>query len=123
MSWPYHKSSAHLLDRQVDAVIVVCSSYVPVPSVSAAVVNHFKMKSSVLAYNLSGQGCAASIISVDLAKELLQVCISCKPCASFVAEEPDHPILGSFLPLCVRNRHNFALHRHDPHSIPEQTNP
>ena len=58
---------------QVDAVIVVCTSYVPTPSVSAAIVNHFKMKSSVLAYSLSGMGCAASIIAIDLAQELLQV--------------------------------------------------
>ena len=37
------------------------------------VVNHFKMRSSIIAYNLSGMGCSAGIISIGLAQELLQV--------------------------------------------------
>ena len=58
---------------QIDAVIVNCTSFNPVPSLAAAVINHFKMRSTVLAYNLAGMGCAASVIAVDLAQELLQV--------------------------------------------------
>jgi predicted naringenin-chalcone synthase len=34
--------------------------------------NKFKMRSGVRTYNLSGQGCSASLLSVDLASELLQ---------------------------------------------------
>lgn len=60
---------------QIDAVIVNCTSYNPVPSLSAAVINHFGMKPTVLGYTLSGMGCAASVIAVDLAQELLQVSI------------------------------------------------
>ena len=58
---------------QVDAVIVNCTSFNPVPSLSAAVINHFRMKSTTLGYSLSGMGCSASIIAIDLAQELLQV--------------------------------------------------
>ena len=50
-----------------------CSLFNPTPSLSAMIVNHFKMKSSVVSYNLSGMGCSAGVISISLAKELLQV--------------------------------------------------
>ncbi|KAK9814048.1 hypothetical protein WJX73_010547 [Symbiochloris irregularis] len=56
----------------IGAVIINCSSFNPVPSLAASVINQFKMKPSVLGYNLSGMGCAASVIAVDVAQELLQ---------------------------------------------------
>lgn len=58
---------------QIDGVICHCTAFNPVPSMSAAVVNHFKMRYDILSYNLAGMGCAASIIAVDLAKELIWV--------------------------------------------------
>lgn len=45
----------------------------PTPSLTSMVVNRYKMKSSVLTYNLAGMGCSAGLISIDLAKDLLQV--------------------------------------------------
>jgi hypothetical protein len=71
---------AQLLDktgvkpREVDALITNCCTFNPVPSLSAAVVNHFKFKQSVKTYHLGGMGCAASVIAMDLAHELLQAC-------------------------------------------------
>ncbi|CAL5229859.1 g13269 [Coccomyxa viridis] len=62
-----------LKPRQVDILIVNCSLFNPTPSLSAMIVNHFKMKSSIVSYNLSGMGCSAGVISISLAKELLQV--------------------------------------------------
>ena len=35
------------------------------------VAHHFKMRSDLLTYNLSGMGCSAGLISIDLAKRLL----------------------------------------------------
>ncbi len=58
---------------QVDILIVNCSLFNPTPSLSAMIVNHFKMKSNVVSYNLSGMGCSAGVIAISLAKELLQV--------------------------------------------------
>ncbi len=58
---------------QVDIVIVNCSLFNPTPSLSAMIVHHFKMRPNVITYNLSGMGCSAGIISIGLAKELLQV--------------------------------------------------
>ncbi|KAK9813969.1 hypothetical protein WJX73_007415 [Symbiochloris irregularis] len=57
---------------QIDAVIVHCTSFNPVPSLAACVLNHFHMKHTTLAYTLSGMGCAASVVAIDLAQELLQ---------------------------------------------------
>jgi len=57
----------------VDILIVNCSLFNPTPSLSAMIVNHFKMASNVVSYNLSGMGCSAGVISVSLARELLQV--------------------------------------------------
>ncbi|OWM71622.1 hypothetical protein CDL15_Pgr005809 [Punica granatum] len=35
------------------------------------VVNHYKLRSNILSYNLGGMGCSAGLISIDLAKQLL----------------------------------------------------
>lgn len=70
-AWPVCSAISVL---QVDILIVNCSLFNPTPSLSAMIVNHFKMKSSVVSYNLSGMGCSAGVISISLAKELLQVC-------------------------------------------------
>ena len=43
----------------------------PPPPSSAAVVNKFKMRKDVRTFNLSGMGCAGSIIATDLARDIL----------------------------------------------------
>jgi 3-ketoacyl-CoA synthase len=58
--------------EDIDILIVNCSLFNPTPSLSSMIVNHFKMKSSIRTYNLSGMGCSAGLISIDLAKDLLQ---------------------------------------------------
>ena len=57
---------------QVDGLIVNCTAFNPTPSLSAAVVNHFKFKSSIRTFNLSGMGCAASVIAIDMAQRHAQ---------------------------------------------------
>lgn len=37
------------------------------------IVNHFKMRTNIMTYNLSGMGCSAGVISIGLAQQLLQV--------------------------------------------------
>eukprot|EP00179_Madagascaria_erythrocladioides_P007720 CAMPEP_0198309954 /NCGR_PEP_ID=MMETSP1450-20131203/2173_1 /TAXON_ID=753684 ORGANISM="Madagascaria erythrocladiodes, Strain CCMP3234" /NCGR_SAMPLE_ID=MMETSP1450 /ASSEMBLY_ACC=CAM_ASM_001115 /LENGTH=572 /DNA_ID=CAMNT_0044012739 /DNA_START=167 /DNA_END=1885 /DNA_ORIENTATION=- len=65
---------ANGLDPQdIDILIVNCSLFNPTPSLSAMIVNKYKLKSSILTYNLAGMGCSAGLISIDLAKDLLQV--------------------------------------------------
>ncbi|XP_073288969.1 3-ketoacyl-CoA synthase 6-like [Primulina huaijiensis] len=57
----------------IDILIVNCSLFSPTPSLSAMVVNKYKLRSNVKSYNLSGMGCSAGLISIDLARDLLQV--------------------------------------------------
>ncbi|KAK1407590.1 hypothetical protein QVD17_39210 [Tagetes erecta] len=59
--------------EDIDILIVNCSLFAPNPSLSAMVVNKFKMRSNVKSYNLSGMGCSAGLISIDLVKHMLQV--------------------------------------------------
>jgi hypothetical protein len=44
--------------RQIKVVVVNCSLFNPTPSLSATIMNHFKMSSSTINYNLSGMGCS-----------------------------------------------------------------
>lgn len=62
---------ANVKPREIDVLVINCSLFSPTPSLCAMVTSHFGMRSDVATYNLSGMGCAASLISVDLAKKLL----------------------------------------------------
>ncbi|KAJ8423234.1 hypothetical protein Cgig2_006287 [Carnegiea gigantea] len=59
--------------KDIGILIVNCSLFNPTPSLSTMVINHYKLKDNILSFNLSGMGCSASIISIDLVKKLLQV--------------------------------------------------
>ncbi|MTV28279.1 hypothetical protein FTX61_23235, partial [Nitriliruptoraceae bacterium ZYF776] len=62
-----------LKPKDIDILIVNCSLFSPTPSLSAMVVNKYKLRSNIKSYNLSGMGCSAGLISIDLARDLLQV--------------------------------------------------
>ncbi|XP_022846766.1 3-ketoacyl-CoA synthase 20-like [Olea europaea var. sylvestris] len=59
--------------RDIGILVVNCSLFNPTPSLSAMIVNHYKLRGNILSYNLGGMGCSAGLISIDLAKQLLQV--------------------------------------------------
>ncbi|KQJ89024.1 3-ketoacyl-CoA synthase 6 [Brachypodium distachyon] len=56
----------------VAVLVVNCSAFTPVPSLSDMIVNRYKLRSDVRSVNLSGMGCSAGVISVGLAAGLLQ---------------------------------------------------
>ncbi|MED6147770.1 inositol polyphosphate kinase kcs1 [Stylosanthes scabra] len=58
--------------RDIDIVVVNCSLFNPTPSLSAMIVNHYKLRTNVKTYNLGGMGCSAGLISIDMAKDLLK---------------------------------------------------
>ena len=58
--------------KEVDFLVINCSLFSPTPSLCAMACNRFRMRTNVKTYNLGGMGCSASLLSVDLASELLQ---------------------------------------------------
>lgn len=46
--------------KDVGIVIVNCSLFSPTPSLTATIMNHFKMPSTTIGYNLSGMGCSGA---------------------------------------------------------------
>ena len=66
-----HKTG--LTPKDIDILVVNCSLFGPTPSLASMLVNHFKMRSDIQSYNLGGMGCSAGLISINLAKDLLQV--------------------------------------------------
>ncbi|CAM9645785.1 unnamed protein product [Chrysoparadoxa australica] len=62
---------AHIKPHDVDILIINCSLFSPTPSLCSMVVHKFGLRSDIVSYNLSGMGCSAGLLSVDLAKDLL----------------------------------------------------
>ncbi|CAN6237506.1 unnamed protein product [Urochloa humidicola] len=58
--------------KDIGVLVVNCSLFNPTPSLSAMVVNHYKLRGNVASYNLGGMGCSAGVIAVDLAGDLLR---------------------------------------------------
>nr|ADN10815.1 fatty acid elongase 1 [Arabidopsis lyrata] len=59
--------------REIGILVVNSSMFNPTPSLSAMVVNTFKLRSNIKSFNLGGMGCSAGVIAIDLAKDLLHV--------------------------------------------------
>lgn len=57
--------------RDIDILVINCSLFSPTPSLCSMVINQFKMRSDVSSYNLSGMGCSAGLISIELVKNML----------------------------------------------------
>ncbi|RWR88848.1 3-ketoacyl-CoA synthase 20-like protein [Cinnamomum micranthum f. kanehirae] len=59
--------------KDIGILVVNSSLFNPTPSLSAMIVNHYKLRGNIKSFNLGGMGCSAGVISIDLAKQLLQV--------------------------------------------------
>lgn len=62
---------ANVKPKEIDILVINCSLFSPTPSLCAMVTSHFGMRPDVATYNLSGMGCSASLISIELAKKML----------------------------------------------------
>ncbi|KAL8170958.1 hypothetical protein V2J09_022762 [Rumex salicifolius] len=58
--------------RDIGILIVNCGLLNTTPSLSAMVINHYKLKHTIQSFNLGGMGCSAGIIAIDLARDLLE---------------------------------------------------
>lgn len=70
----FHDSIGKLLAKsnvspsEIDVLVVNISMLATVPSLSSRIINHYKMRHDVKVYNLTGMGCSASLISMDIVK-------------------------------------------------------
>lgn len=65
-------AKARVHPREIDVLVINCSLFSPTPSLCAMVISKFGLRQDIQSFNLSGMGCGASLISVGLAKDLLQ---------------------------------------------------
>lgn len=64
-------ASTGIQPKNIDILVINCSLFSPTPSLCSMVVNKFGLRSDISSYNLSGMGCSAGLISVELVKNLL----------------------------------------------------
>ncbi|KAE8697196.1 putative LRR receptor-like serine/threonine-protein kinase [Hibiscus syriacus] len=58
--------------KDIGILIVNSSLFNPTPSLSSMIVNNYNLLTDIMSYNLGGMGCRAGLISIELAKNLLQ---------------------------------------------------
>ncbi|KAK8514920.1 hypothetical protein V6N12_001085 [Hibiscus sabdariffa] len=57
---------------EIDVLIVTISTIISAPSIPARVINRYKMRDDIKVFNLSGMGCSASVIAIDLVNHLFR---------------------------------------------------
>ncbi|CAL1374402.1 unnamed protein product [Linum trigynum] len=56
----------------IDILVVNVSLFSPEPSLTSRVVNRYKMREDIKTFNISGMGCSASIVAIDLVQQLFK---------------------------------------------------
>ncbi|KAL8172250.1 hypothetical protein V2J09_024054 [Rumex salicifolius] len=75
----FHVSVDRILKRskispsEIDVLVLNVAMLATVPSLSARIINYYKMREDVKVYNLSAMGCSASLISIDVVRNIFRV--------------------------------------------------
>lgn len=64
-------STTGIRPKDIRILIVNCGVLNPTPSLSAMLINRYKLSHKTQSFNLGGMGCAAGITAVDIANDLL----------------------------------------------------
>ncbi|PKA47621.1 putative 3-ketoacyl-CoA synthase 2 [Apostasia shenzhenica] len=65
-------SKADVPSEKISTLIVACSMFSPAPSLASLLVNRFRFRPDIKSFNLSGMGCSAGTLGVDLAAKILR---------------------------------------------------
>ncbi|KAL1201962.1 3-ketoacyl-CoA synthase 3 [Cardamine amara subsp. amara] len=57
---------------EIDVLVVNVSMLNSTPSLAARIINHYKMREDIKVFNLTAMGCSASVISVDIVKNIFK---------------------------------------------------
>uniref|UniRef100_A0A2P2MCB3 3-ketoacyl-CoA synthase n=1 Tax=Rhizophora mucronata TaxID=61149 RepID=A0A2P2MCB3_RHIMU len=74
----FQDSIAKLLARsgvspqEIDVLVVNISLLSAVPSLASRIINHYKMREDIKVFNLTGMGCSAGLISVNIAQNIFK---------------------------------------------------
>ena len=66
-------AKTNLSPLDIDILIINCSGFCSSPSLTSIVINKYSMRNDIKSYNISGMGCSASALCIDLAQNLLSV--------------------------------------------------
>ncbi|XP_061348974.1 3-ketoacyl-CoA synthase 12-like [Gastrolobium bilobum] len=57
---------------QIDVLVVNVSMFSTLPSLTSRIINHYKMRQDIKSFNLTGMGCSASLISLDIIRSIFK---------------------------------------------------
>ncbi|XP_004505912.1 3-ketoacyl-CoA synthase 3 [Cicer arietinum] len=57
---------------EIDVLVVNISMFATLPSLSSRIINRYKMRDDIKVYNLTAMGCSASLISLDIIKNIFK---------------------------------------------------
>ncbi|XP_071734546.1 3-ketoacyl-CoA synthase 12-like [Rutidosis leptorrhynchoides] len=65
-------SRSRVSPQDIDILVVNVSVMTLVPSLTSRIINHYKMREDIKSFNISGMGCSASLISINLVQNMFK---------------------------------------------------
>nr|XP_043612628.1 3-ketoacyl-CoA synthase 12-like [Erigeron canadensis] len=65
-------SRSRISPQDIDILVVNVSVLTLVPSLTSRIINHYKMREDIKSFNISGMGCSASLISINLVQNMFK---------------------------------------------------